>query len=117
MAQALLCLFRPTPVPGFGTVLRLPSLVVAFPIPIHFNPSTPTPHLQPRLLVVFCLLVGVGSALDDCDDIFIGELVGQADTLGLMLDGLSVNDCSAEVIDDGFVNGVTLGRMLVWCAG
>lgn len=34
----------------------------------------------------------MGSALDDGDDIFIPELVAQTDALGLMLDGLAVND-------------------------
>lgn len=51
----------------------------------------------------------MGSALDDGDDIFIRELVGQADTLRLMLDGLAVNDRPAEVVNNGFVDSITLG--------
>jgi hypothetical protein len=83
----------PIPILGFGTVFRLPSLVVASPhAPRTFNPSTPTPHLQSRLLIVFFLLDGLGSAFDDGDDIFISELVAQTDALGLMLDRLAVND-------------------------
>lgn len=82
--------------------------------PHTFNPSTPNPHLQPRLPVVSCLLYRVGSALDDGDNIFISQLVAQTDALRLMLDGLAVNDCIAEVVDDGFVDGVTLLGALVW---
>ena len=48
------------------------------------------------------------SALDDSDNIFISQLVGETDSLWLMLDRLPVDNGHAEVIDNGLVNGVTL---------
>ena len=48
------------------------------------------------------------STLDNGDNIFIGQLVGETDSLWLMLDGLSVDNGHTEIVDDGLVNGVTL---------
>ena len=41
-------------------------------------------------------------------DIFVGKLMRQADTLGLMLDRFAVHDSVFELFYDGFVDGVTL---------
>lgn len=48
------------------------------------------------------------SALDNGDNVFVSQLVGKTDSLWLMLDGLSVDNSHAKVIDDGLVNRVTL---------
>lgn len=48
------------------------------------------------------------SALDDGDNIFISQLVREANSLWLMLDGLSINNGHTEIVHDGLVNGVTL---------
>lgn len=42
-------------------------------------------------------------------DIFVGKLVRQADTLGLMLDRFAIHDSVLELFYDGFVDRVTLG--------
>jgi hypothetical protein len=41
-------------------------------------------------------------------DVFVGQLVGQAHTLRLMLDGTTVNNGVLELFDDGFVDGIAL---------
>jgi len=43
---------------------------------------------------------------DDSNDIFIGQLVAQADTLRLMLHRLSVYYSNTEVFNNGLVNGI-----------
>lgn len=47
-------------------------------------------------------------SLDDGNDIFIGQLVAETDTLRLMFDGLSVHDSNLELIHDSLVDSVTL---------
>lgn len=41
-------------------------------------------------------------------DVFVGEFVGQADPLGLMLHRPAVHDRGLELGDDGLVNGIAL---------
>jgi hypothetical protein len=38
--------------------------------------------------------------------------MGKSDSLRLMPDGLTVDDCDLELFDNGFVDGVTLGETL-----
>lgn len=45
---------------------------------------------------------------DELTDIFICELVAQAYSLGLMLDGLSVDDCGFELIENAAMDSITL---------
>ena len=41
-------------------------------------------------------------------DIFVGKLMRQADTLGLVLDRFAIHNSMLELFYDGFVDGVTL---------
>ena len=41
-------------------------------------------------------------------DVFVGKLMRQADTLGLMLDRFAVDDGVLKLFHDGLMDGVTL---------
>lgn len=51
-------------------------------------------------------------SLDDGQDILIGELVRETDSLRLMSDGLAVDNSDLELFNDSLVDSVTLGRRL-----
>lgn len=53
-----------------------------------------------------------GLSLDDGQDILIGELVRETDSLRLMSDGLAVDNSDLELFNDSLVDSVTLGRRL-----
>lgn len=41
-------------------------------------------------------------------DIFVGEFVGETDSLGLVFDGPSIDDGMFELFDDRLVDGIAL---------
>lgn len=49
-------------------------------------------------------------------DVFVGQLMRQTDTLGLMLDRFAVHDSMLELIYNGFMDGMTLvpGQFELW---
>lgn len=48
------------------------------------------------------------SALDNSNNVFVVKLVGQSDTLRLMLYGLAVDNSNLELFENGFVDLLTL---------
>src|SRR3954470_6262978 len=49
-----------------------------------------------------------GGSAGGFTDVFVGELVGEADSLRLVLDGLSVDDGTLELLNDGPMDGIAL---------
>ena len=61
----------------------------------------------------WCRVRNQGTELEVCrlTNIFIRQLVGQTDTLGLVFDRSTVYDCVFELLNNGLVNSVALGKV------
>jgi len=45
---------------------------------------------------------------DNCEDVFIGQLVRKSNSLRLMLDRFAIHNGDFEIVHNGLVDGITL---------
>lgn len=101
--------------------VKLPDTSPAFAASFGNPASTPSGDLQcetaakpvgrfsadPRPLVSTPGKSGPRSFLDDGDDVFVSQLVGKSNLLGLVLHAAAVHNSHAEIVYNGLVDSVT----------